>query len=629
MKNLLFKIITLGLMFNTSAYSSTTSTGKNKPLIRYENSTEIEFQKLKKNPNSKGAPTIASVGNGMECTHSTIQAAIDSGADEVRVVFDHVYEENLTIVADGDLIVRGDFSTCINANNGSVDFAHQRSEINGITGTVINIVAPALKSNKGTTAPKITLYHLEIYGGTASLISAGGGIHMESDVEADVNIWNNSIHNNISFTGGGVGILGAGVISLSSNTTIFNNSAQYGGGVYCSNSATDIVSFDISVTSNTAFKSVGIENGKGGGIFASNGCVVSLHNRPGGAGVSLNQAEGQGGGIYAQSGAKVYLLPIIWCEPGNICTTTAVNLIGNVSDSDNSDNENGGGALITGTNTFLRIHDGNIFGNKAGGHGGAISIEDGARLSTGKSQNCWDNDHCVYFANNKAGELSFGAGGAIFNSSSIAEIDHATFEGNRADFGTVLYGSGLNSLTTINGSIFNHNGDGGGNVGANGFSDNYVLRVVSDAVLHLRSSTIADNNATLSVLGIGSSVTSASSIYSSIIHDTDSGNVFSSSSGYVTDCVMAHETGSFLAVGSSTAVIDPLFIDRGNRDYHIQRFSLAIDYCDNFFGGSDTSDVDLEFRGYDDPSIVNNLGPYDVGADETYETDIIFKHGFE
>jgi predicted outer membrane repeat protein len=246
------------------------------------------------------------------------------------------------------------------------------------------------------------------------------------------------------------------------------------------------------------------------------------------------------------------------------------------------------------------------------------------------TKNCWDKNNCVLFSNNKAGEQSFGAGGALFNSSSTANIKRATFSGNRADFGSAIYGSGLNSTTNITGSIFHHNGDGGGNVGANGFSDNYVIRTVSDAVLHLLSSTITDNNATLGVLGISTSTTTTSTILSSIIFDAASGNVFAGgSSGYFTDCILAHETNSFINVGNSSSTVDPIFLDPSNANYHIARFSPAIDYCDNLMQASDEKDIDLENRGYNDPSFLDLGGPYDVGADETYATDIIFKNGFE
>jgi len=593
------------------------------PITVYENSIENAIQEIRSNFQSRGPISFATVGNGVECTHTNIQAAIDSGADEVRIVHDHTYQENLTIVADYDLMITGSYNNCINANNDVRDVSGVQPIIEGVSGSVVTIVAPPARASRGEELPRITLRFLEIRNGTGTF---GGGVLMLPNVVADISILYSNIHNNTSILGGGISILGEGEIGIVVSR-IHDNSAVYGGGIFCSSSLALIRGLSASITSNLAFEDSNMEGGQGGGIFASNGCVVSLSSHLNRSGVSLNQAEGQGGGIYAKSGAKIYFRPVFYCS--GQCIKGAMKLTGNESDSDHSGNENGGGAFITGANTLLSIYDGYISDNKSGGHGGAISIENGAKLSTRKSKHCWNNDHCVYFSNNKAGEQSFGAGGAIFNSSSIAEIGHAVFEGNRADFGTVLYGSGLNSLTTFNGSIINNNGEGGGNSGANGYSDNYVLRVVSDAVLHVHNSTIADNNVTLSVLGISISTTANSTIFTSIINDADSGNVFSSSSsGYFTDCNLAHEIGSFISPETSSAGA-PSFVDRVNRDYHILPTSLAVDGCDNINHASDILDIDLQPRGYDDPNHANTLGAFDIGADETYTSDIIFKHGFE
>jgi len=599
------------------------------PIItRFENSLESDLKRIQNHLKSRGTPTFASVGNGTECTHSTIQSAIDSGVDEVRVVHDHIYYENLTIIADRDFLLRGDFDSCSQANSNIRDFAGGISEINGTAfSSVITIEAPA---SGGSILPEITLWGFEVVNGLTGSDLDGAGVYMKSDVIADINLWSMDIHDNSGNKGGGLAIYGEGEITLN-NTQIHNNFARFGGGIFCNNNSATIRNFSTSIASNVA-ATFNESAGQGGGIYASNQCVISLYNTPNGDGIVLNEAERQGGGIYATSGAKIYFTPQNVCESGgNNCQKTAMSLVLNKSDSDNSGNENGGGAFITGENTLLRILDGNIQGNKSGGHGGAISIENGARLSTDISRNCWNRDHCLYFAYNFAGEQSFGAGGAIFNSSSIAEINHVTFENNRADFGIVLYGTGLNSLTTINGSIINNNGDGGGNTGASGFSDNYVMRVVSDAVLHVLSSTIADNNATLSVFGLSASTTASSSVYSSIVNDADSGNVFSNSSDYNTDCILAHEIDSFLEDDGTSFVADPSFVDRANRDYHILPTSLAVDRCYVIFGAfpSDMLDIDLQPKGYDDPNQPNILGPFDIGADETYFNDIIFKHGFE
>ncbi|MCB1586900.1 MAG: hypothetical protein KDI52_11495, partial [Xanthomonadales bacterium] len=75
-----------------------------------------------------------------------------------------------------------------------------------------------------------------------------------------------------------------------------------------------------------------------------------------------------------------------------------------------------------------------------------------------------------------------------------------------------------------------------------------------------------------------------------------------------------------------SGTFDPQFVNRANRDYHIAATSPVRDLCDAsdlLFG----KDMDFENRGWDDPTISGD--PYDVGADETYASDIIFEDGFE
>ncbi|MCB1605031.1 MAG: hypothetical protein KDI59_10305 [Xanthomonadales bacterium] len=69
----------------------------------------------------------------------------------------------------------------------------------------------------------------------------------------------------------------------------------------------------------------------------------------------------------------------------------------------------------------------------------------------------------------------------------------------------------------------------------------------------------------------------------------------------------------------------------GNRDFHIDSaLSPAVDYCDNSKTGTLQQDIDYEIRGWDDPNVPGNVfGAFDVGADETYENDVIFRNGFE
>ena len=87
--------------------------------------------------------------------------------------------------------------------------------------------------------------------------------------------------------------------------------------------------------------------------------------------------------------------------------------------------------------------------------------------------------------------------------------------------------------------------------------------------------------------------------------------------------------------GSYLNQVNPGFKDRGNRDYHLDSQSQAIDYCKrNDFSGTTFSifkDIDYQNWGVNDPnnSDLSIDSFWDIGADESYAHDIIFTDGFE
>jgi len=75
-------------------------------------------------------------------------------------------------------------------------------------------------------------------------------------------------------------------------------------------------------------------------------------------------------------------------------------------------------------------------------------------------------------------------------------------------------------------------------------------------------------------------------------------------------------------------VADPAFVDRANGDFHIDaEFSPAVDLCE-ISPSNPVRDIDLDHYNYDDPIVMNALGAFDAGADETLTSDIIFANGF-
>lgn len=83
--------------------------------------------------------------------------------------------------------------------------------------------------------------------------------------------------------------------------------------------------------------------------------------------------------------------------------------------------------------------------------------------------------------------------------------------------------------------------------------------------------------------------------------------------------------------GTLTGLIDPLFVDRKNGNFHLSSISPAIDYIDTTNRTTVIHpDIDFETRGFNDLSTSGTILFYhDVGADEYYLSDIIFKDGFE
>ena len=122
-------------------------------------------------------------------------------------------------------------------------------------------------------------------------------------------------------------------------------------------------------------------------------------------------------------------------------------------------------------------------------------------------------------------------------------------------------------------------------------------------------------------------------VYSSIIYDTNSSDIFINSQSSINDvnCLIVHEDQSFDANNAFVTVADPMFVDPANGDYHIDvATSPAVDYCDDTLANAQGPDIDNQARGFDDPSVPNNPltnGTFDVGADEA--SDLIFSNGFE
>lgn len=576
----------------------------------------------------RGSQQIVTVGSDNNCDFRTgdskIQDAIDSGAEEIRIVTD-TYMESLKII-DRSVILKGGYVDCADAENNISD--NQRVNIDASLSfePVIEIFGDSQRNT-------VQIFNIQLTKGTGSESSQGGGISAHA---ADLYLYLNNVwvYDNKSFNGGGIALRPPGNIDMYAvDTVILANNSIRGGGLYCRGDNMSVLldsgnGFS-TLTSNKAEETASAPYGDGGGVLLEDGCYMTLYHgggfNSGTQGLFNNTASAEGGGAAVKSGSTLNLIGYLSCSfvfpTGYVCRGDKEKPVSIVK---NTAGENGGGIYASGTNTVVNANTLLLTYNNAAENGGGFAIEDGATLNTQYSYSrCWNPDSCNLFQNNKAN----GFGGAIFSKNGIVDIQHTYMQKNRANSGVVLYARGTDASAKISGSIMTDNGD----FGNDGFNDNNLIVINGltggfDTNLTVAFSTIADNKLDQRVIAnVGADV----NILSTIIHETNSVDVYYSVNPESTNfnCVIAHEDAS-IPSGTQVNVDDPEFIDRANGNYHINpATSPALDYC-NDLSLPDNKDIDLENRGWDDPMVGNNAGPFDIGADETYGNDIIFKDNF-
>ncbi|VAW38214.1 hypothetical protein MNBD_GAMMA01-1206, partial [hydrothermal vent metagenome] len=586
---------------------------------------------------SKGGINFVTVGSDSNCDFrvgsSKIQNAINSGASEIRIASNDVYEENIVINNPAiNLTLRGGFSSCTAASsNIQSDLQQDWTEItrpHGQRDSIFKIT--------GLPVDNMTVFeNIKIVGGDGQGNTSGGGIQWD-DTESDAvlqNVWLTDGFN--MATGGGFSIVSSSTTVILNNAIINNNQTNgSGGGIYCNDFSgqSRFSTIILNTKSQLAFNHA---NQFGGGAALSDSCLLAsfagssnpaIVNKtqnnfnPNGVivnaeGIMLNGAAGSGGGVYLDSGAGLLI------HGTELCNTSA-QCFGDVQNPanvmENTANTNpltpatlaGGAIYATGVNTDVTISAAWFNANVANqASGGAIALFDNANLTINRNgSNCWNPVRCNLF---RANQASF-AGGVIYNDNGNVDISHAFFEGNNANLGAAMY-TVNNAQTNVDASVFHHNG---------GFPEllsNHLFVANSGADYFFKYSTIADNDTNIGIFRIKNDPGTMLLINSSIIDDVNSGPVLAfglGGSGFVSAfCVMAHEISSLN--GSSNTIDDPEFVDRLNRDYHLSNTSPAIDYC-NILTTPTNKDMDFQSQGWDNPNLSNFLGFYDIGADENF-----------
>jgi len=519
------------------------------------------------------------VGADRNCDFSTIQAGIDAtGASpnpaSVYISYNKTYHENL-IINHHNIQLDGSYADCTQARLG----LSGRNKANNQGGTA---AAPVVHIRSENVSLKNMIISDHMAGGVFA--SRHSNITLE-----------NMAFNLLGTTGSGAINLpeSAQVHLLIKDSDFSFNTSDQGSAINCKGSNHTIEIVNTSFSNNEASRGGNNNYVYGGAIFVD-GCDLAIYDS-----TFQNNSADYGGGIYLESSQMIL-------RRATFNSNTATQ---------------SSGALL-GSNSTIDAEAVQFNDNQSGILAGAIGLSNSTLNLTKTAENCTDNIKCNHFSNNQAG---FGAGalGAEFG---FIDITGTYFENNRADHGTVLYLTHTN-YTKIEGSIFVGNGDGGDA----DFLDQNVFFLRNDAVARISYSTFADNNIVATTFS--QSENAQLKLYSSIVYDPNSGNIFNSGEYFKhINCLIAHEDQSFNTNPNDfVTVADPMFVDPDNGNYHIDvDTSPAVDYCTDTIAFAEHTDIDNQLRGLDNPNVINNPdtnGIFDIGADEAY--DLIFANGFE
>ncbi|WP_395374162.1 hypothetical protein [Marinicella sp. W31] len=558
---------------------------------------------------------VVSVGPGVGCDYATIQEGIDNSNEiSLHVTNTQIFRENLELSGLSDLNIVGGFDNCSDAESG----------VAGVNGyTIISgdldddgVGEAAVMQIEGEG--NISLRNFQIVEGLEEFSPFGhngGGLSL-LNYEGGLNLDSMYIANNQGHVGGGISINGGDVeLEINDNVLIVGNLAtQNGGGIWCRGS-NEIIFKDNAIESGVAVNTSQVD---GGGVYLMSDCSLSMSQgrfQPLDGdfrGIAKNKANRHGGGVYMASGAQLALV-------GN--NNSVVNVSDNIADDDAQDGGDGGGIYATGENTLISAS--NVYiGNNTAVLGGGVRLGEAAVLFMARtSKQCWNQKHCNLFSFNVAG-----AAGAIYaeNESGFL-VTGAVFEDNRAQIATTVFVNS-ESIGVLGSSVVSHNGRGG----INGFADLALMGADDGSILRLGFNTITDNDVFTSVISAGSTQPVELQLVGNIIHNDENDipvATLADNTVATSNCMILHELNSLN--GTDLTSEDPLFVNPELRDYHLQEDSPAIDRCSTDDSGNLT-DMDHEAYGWDDPFATGEAPmTADIGADETYISDVIFKNSFE
>ncbi|MDJ0752585.1 MAG: right-handed parallel beta-helix repeat-containing protein [Ardenticatenaceae bacterium] len=252
------------------------------------------------------------------------------------------------------------------------------------------------------SAGQVTIDGLSIVNGVPAIAACGpfsfecgGGLFLANNT-VGVTLTNSTLSDNSALQGGGIYNFGGTVHII--NSTIANNTANSGGGIYNRAGVIQLTNAELNGNSSTGSNGGGIladggaliiENSSlsdnsaftsGGAIYNRNSGVVQVSNTT----ISNNRAINTGGGgilnvAFLTLSASTVSGNSALQDGGGIFNTGGVMTVTNSTLSGNTTGQNGGGAVNFGTATFLNS---TITDNQAAIGGGGISSEGNSFITT-------------------------------------------------------------------------------------------------------------------------------------------------------------------------------------------------------------------------------------------------------
>lgn len=454
----------------------------------------------------------------------------------------------------------------------------------------------------------------------------GGGVAFYGD--GSLTLDGVSVHDNFAASGGGISAVSSFIghidVTVANDPYLFtgiykNHASDLGGGIYV-----DGNTHLIAVTANAQVQN-NVAQQEGGGIAVGGGTVADIGMA--GEAIDSNSSGLFGGGIAAipdsSGNAVVRLFNIVGSQPLTLSNNTAAQW--------------GGGLYVYPGSASLHatacLFDIDLAGNHAAQEGSAIQVGDYGRLLVNPASDAECDPAAVAalgaVPNVFSGAWLTGNSGLDasnhYTNAAVIEIDGA---------GAQVQAQRLHLEQNGGGAMIHAQNAAGASLAFSQclLDENLTL----NELVSLQGTAAAFDGCTFAVNNIGGASVfafdSGLSLTRSIVAEASGLDVWNPSAAPGLTAQYLMLSGPKLPTDSTVMYADPVFVDSGTGDFHLQITSPAVDYAPT---GNETGSTDLDRRPreVDKADATNRFGPRDLGAYEIspacFQFDTVSCNGFE